>query len=181
MIDNFTDDENCHWKYELNPQNDLNELEIVFLKYTRGVATRYTVKHGLFNTMEFTVSSRTFSSLGIEGFDTPLTHDIGGEILNQKTEDAEVIHFKNLTTLARLVEESSRKGLSMQRFKGLGEMNPEQLWETTLDPEARVLMQVKINDAEIANETFSILMGDVVEPRKNFIVSNALRVDNLDV
>jgi DNA gyrase subunit B len=69
----------------------------------------------------------------------------------------------------------------MQRFKGLGEMNPEQLWETTLDPEARVLMQVKINDAEIANETFSILMGDVVEPRKNFIVSNALRVDNLDV
>ena len=181
LINNFTDDENCHWKYELNPRSDLNELEIVFLKYTRGVATRYTVKHGLFNTMEFTVSSRTFSSLGIEGFDTPLTHDIGGEILNQKTEDAEVIHFKNLTTLARLVEESSRKGLSMQRFKGLGEMNPEQLWETTLDPEARVLMQVKINDAEIANETFSILMGDVVEPRKNFIVSNALRVDNLDV
>ncbi|MDA0240725.1 MAG: DNA gyrase subunit B, partial [Proteobacteria bacterium] len=79
------------------------------------------------------------------------------------------------------VMELGRKGVSMQRYKGLGEMNPDQLWETTLDPDARTLLQVKTSQADEAEEVFSTLMGDVVEPRREFIQANALNVTNLDV
>jgi DNA gyrase subunit B len=83
--------------------------------------------------------------------------------------------------LVEKIMEMGRKGLSIQRYKGLGEMNPEQLWETTMDAEARVLHQVKISHADDAEEVFSTLMGDLVEPRRDFIQSNALKVANLDV
>jgi DNA gyrase subunit B len=85
------------------------------------------------------------------------------------------------SSLVEAVVELGRRGIEVTRYKGLGEMNPDQLWETTLDPEARALLQVKISHADLAEETFSTLMGDVVEPRRDFIQANAHAVANLDV
>ncbi|MFQ5625456.1 MAG: DNA topoisomerase (ATP-hydrolyzing) subunit B [Methyloligellaceae bacterium] len=92
-----------------------------------------------------------------------------------------VIAVHGPTGLLNAVLETGRKGASLQRYKGLGEMNPDQLWETTLDVNSRTMLQVKVGELDEANEIFSSLMGDVVEPRREFIQSNALDVANLDV
>jgi DNA gyrase subunit B len=89
--------------------------------------------------------------------------------------------LKSLTEVLRYIMEGGKKGQYIQRYKGLGEMNPEQLWETTMNPETRVLLQVRIEDAVEADEIFSTLMGDEVEPRRKFIEEHALTVKNLDV
>ena len=86
-----------------------------------------------------------------------------------------------LTAVVDAIYESAKKGLVINRYKGLGEMNPEQLWQTTMNPETRRLLQVAIEDGVEANEVFSILMGDAVEPRREFIEKNALNVRNLDI
>ncbi len=104
---------------------------------------------------------------------------IGGEAQVKRGETARSIHsFKE--GLDWLLSEA-KGGMAIQRYKGLGEMNPEQLWETTMDPQKRVLLKVQIEDAITAGEIFSTLMGDEVEPRRQFIENNALGVTNLDV
>ncbi|MBT3534497.1 MAG: DNA gyrase subunit B, partial [Rhodospirillaceae bacterium] len=93
----------------------------------------------------------------------------------------EEIRITGPLDLLATVLKIGQKGLSVQRYKGLGEMNPEQLWETTLDPNVRTLLQVQVKELDDADEVFSTLMGDVVEPRREFIQSNALNVVNLDI
>jgi DNA gyrase subunit B len=89
--------------------------------------------------------------------------------------------FATLEELVDFILEEGQKGIQIQRFKGLGEMNPEQLWETTMDPESRTLLKVNIEDAYAADEIFTILMGDKVEPRREFIQSNVLELNELDI
>jgi DNA gyrase subunit B len=87
----------------------------------------------------------------------------------------------DMSSVVQFVTSVGKKGLTVQRYKGLGEMNPEQLWETTMNPEKRTLLQVRVDDAVEADEIFTTLMGDQVEPRRDFIYRNALYVSNLDV
>ena len=138
-------------------------------RMVRGVAERYTVDAAVLRTTEARYLAERGARLA-ELFGTDATLSIDGP--------AKPIHGP--AALWELMLNYGRRGLTISRFKGLGEMNPEELWKTTLDPEVRRLLQVKIADAEDTDQIFSTLMGDVVEPRRDFIVTNALKVANLD-
>jgi DNA gyrase subunit B len=100
------------------------------------------------------------------------------KIINEKKEEIPFNSMKDILTFVRV---TGKKGMTIQRYKGLGEMNPEQLWETTMNPEKRTILQVKLEDAVKADEIFTVLMGDQVEPRRKFIETHAPEVRNLDI
>jgi DNA gyrase subunit B len=137
--------------------------------------------HGIITT-EQTFTADFFSSLDYEriaALGTQLDGLLGEGAFVQRGDRREVVNsFKQALTW--LLEETKR-GQHIQRYKGLGEMNPEQLWETTMNPNTRRLLQVQIEDAVGSDEIFTILMGDQVEPRRDFIEQNALAVSNLDI
>ncbi len=107
--------------------------------------------------------------------------DVGSETIRVVESDEEDLTVRALHQLVEIFERIGQKGVDVQRFKGLGEMNPEQLWETTMDPTKRSLLRVRLEDAIKAEEMFTILMGSQVEPRKEFIETHALEVRNLDI
>ncbi|MBQ4125808.1 MAG: DNA gyrase subunit B, partial [Desulfovibrio sp.] len=123
-------------------------------------------------------SSRTYRNGW--SFFSGVRSDLGEGALTLKKADGEA-KVEDVFALLATVLDEARKGYSIQRYKGLGEMNPDQLWTTTMNPENRVLLQVKVEDLQDANDAFQELMGDRVEPRREFIERNALRVQDLDI
>src|SRR5210317_145157 len=163
-------------------------LNLIALEYERGWSGRITQDHGirLSRILRGVEEMRTLDGPMLRsgearrtGTLTESLQEVYGSPASLGRKDRTQMIFGPLDLLDAILREGE-KGLSLQRYKGLGEMNPSQLWETTLDPDARTLLQVSIDDAAEADDMFTKLMGDVVEPRREFIQSNALSVENLD-
>jgi DNA gyrase subunit B len=149
------------------------DQQFVFSREVRGVTEKLVADKALFTSEEAAHINRLYAD-----FADIFTDENSSVFLDTKSESVPVA---TPIALFDSVMEIGKKGVSIQRFKGLGEMNPDQLWETTLDPDARTLLQVTVDDVDGAEELFSTLMGGVVEPRRDFIQDNALEVSNLDV
>ncbi len=164
-------------------------LDLIAAEYERGWSGRPTQDAGIRLTRQLrgVEESRTLDGQMLRsaesrrlGAMTESLREIYGQTAHLIRKDRDVAIHGPLGLLQTIFLEGE-KGLSLQRYKGLGEMNPEQLWETTLDPSARTMLQVRIEDLSEADDIFTKLMGDVVEPRRDFIQQNALSVENLDI
>lgn len=138
--------------------------------YIHGISTSYTFKPEFFESNSYDAIAKTAEAL------LGLLEESAYVTKGEKN-----IPVSSFGEMLELLMKDAQRGLAIQRYKGLGEMNPDQLWETTMDPETRRMMQVTIEDAVAADMIFTTLMGDEVEPRRDFIQSNALEVSNLDV
>ncbi len=163
-------------------------LDMVAAEYERGWSGRITQDHGirLARILRGVEEVRTLDGAVLRSGEARRlakvceeSRDIYANPARFVRKEREVLVHGPSELLAAVLAEGER-GLTLQRYKGLGEMNPSQLWETTLDPEARTLLQVKVDDLAEADDIFTKLMGDVVEPRREFIQQNALNVENLD-
>ncbi len=158
------------YKVSVRGEEDSNQFGLRIDKRLHGIASKSQLSADFFNSADYRTIARFVGKAGdlfaAESFVSR------GERRQAVTQFSEVYEW--------LMREA-RKGLNIQRYKGLGEMNPDQLWETTMDPENRRLLKVRIEDAIAADEVFTTLMGDQVEPRRDFIENNALNVNNLDV
>ena len=154
------------WKAEVQGDGSL-----LFRRTLRGVEEKHIVGNGILDSQEAKMLNDMRSFLH-ENFSTVST------LVSKNGIEKKIV---GPVSFVDAIMAAGKKGITLQRYKGLGEMNPEQLWETTLDPEARSLLQVKIEHFDEADEVFATLMGDVVEPRKEFIQDNALNVVNLDI
>ena len=163
-------------------------LDLVAEEYERGWQGRITQDHGirLSRVLRGVEEIRTLDGAVLRSGEARKLSSVSNDMrrvyndpANLGRKDRErLVHGP--TDLLEAILEEGEKGFSLQRYKGLGEMNPDQLWETTLDPDARTLLQVKVEDQADADDLFTKLMGDVVEPRREFIQNNALSVENLD-
>jgi DNA gyrase subunit B len=160
-----------------------------FERLWRGVTDHHVIEHGFVGSAEAR-KLHTLASEESQSYLTParlVTAKAAMAAEEAGDDDLPATPTKGMTLVTRPSElleailAAGRKGLAIQRYKGLGEMNAEQLWETTLDPDNRSMLRVEVEQADIADEIFSRLMGEVVEPRREFIQDNALNVANLDV
>jgi DNA gyrase subunit B len=163
-LDQLAEETETGWEGRIGNEGYVVRREV------RGVTEAHTLDRGLIASLDARRINERRAGLS-EVYGQPAK-------LKRKSETIPVFGPRSLL---EAIYEAGRKGLTLQRYKGLGEMNPEQLWETTLDRDARTLLQVKIGDLAEADEIFSKLMGDIVEPRREFIQDNALSVQNLDV
>ena len=155
---------------EITTDEEHNLFEFPLQGQINGRIVSRKINRQLVDTVEYRDIIGFYKS--IAGFETPpfiIYHKGGQQKLETKGE------------LLQYITNIGKEGLSLQRYKGLGEMNPEQLWETTMNPESRSLLQVRVEDAVVADEIFTILMGDQVEERRRFIEQHALQVENLDI
>ncbi|MBM1815662.1 DNA topoisomerase (ATP-hydrolyzing) subunit B [Pseudosulfitobacter pseudonitzschiae] len=163
-------------------------LNLIALEYEKGWSGRITQDHGvrLARILRGVEEVRTLDGRILRGGEARKTgtftqhlQDVYNMPAKLVRKDRNQMIYGPIDLLDAILAEGE-KGLSLQRYKGLGEMNPDQLWETTLDPDARTLLQVRVEDMAEADDLFTKLMGDVVEPRREFIQQNALNVENLD-
>lgn len=179
-------------RVETDPQGAADavaaRLDQVSLEYERGWQGRQTQDHGIrfARVLRGVEESHTLDGRVLRSGEARKLASLAETLREVYVKSATYTRKEKSTTiygpsaLLKMVMEEGEKGLSLQRYKGLGEMNAGQLWETTLDPEARTLLQVKVDDLAEADDLFTKLMGDVVEPRREFIQQNALSVENLD-
>lgn len=178
----YNDQELSAWTQQL--QNKEGSIEIITTDMTDTKHWDYTADRGVivyevYEEKDILNLLKSIQELGFLNLPISKNKEAKPVFLIQKEEKEYPI--ENLFDLHRQIQILGKKGVDISRFKGLGEMNPEQLWSTTMDPESRTLLQVDLKDIVAADEIFTVLMGDQVEPRRQFIEKNALKVRNLDI